>query len=54
MYYNKPNNGGMVTYIAYNLELTKKMLSILKISEGIHDEGAMKSGSSGFSGMNCV
>ena len=45
MYYNKPNSG--VWYIAYNLELTKKCY-LLKISEGIHDEGAMKSGSSGF------
>ena len=36
-----------VWYIAYNLGLTEKSY-LLKISEGIHDEGAMKSGSSGF------
>ena len=36
-----------VWYIAYNLELTKKCY-LLKNSEGIHDEGAMKSGTSGF------
>ena len=45
MFYNKPNKG--VWYTAYNLELTKKCY-VLKISEGIHDEGAMKTGSSGF------
>ena len=39
MYYNKPNNGGMVYSI---LGLTKKSY-LLKISEGIHDEGVMKS-----------
>ena len=42
-----------VWYIAYNLGLPKECY-LLKISEGIHDEGAMKSGSSGFSGMNFV
>ena len=31
-----------VWYIGYNLELTKKCY-LLKISEGIHDEGGMKS-----------
>ena len=36
-----------VWYITYNLGLPKKSY-LLKISEGIHDEGAMKSGSSGF------
>ena len=41
MYYNRPNNEG-VWYIAYNLRLMKKSY-LLKISEGIHDEGAMKS-----------
>ena len=36
-----------VWYIAYNLELTKKCY-LLKNSEGMHDEGALKSGIFGF------
>jgi len=36
-----------VWYIAYNLELTKKCY-LFELSEGIHDEGTMKSGSSSF------